>query len=63
MMSYDVIQDSECYTIVIDQIAPADAGTDRSPLQVGDVLFDAPLTNLFTGTRPREEGRSHVETS
>ena len=28
------IKDSECYTILLNQIAPEDAGVDMSPMQV-----------------------------
>ncbi|XP_065192722.1 plastin-2-like [Sycon ciliatum] len=31
------IKDSECYTILLSQIAPADSGVDRSPLQESDL--------------------------
>ena len=32
------IKDSEAYTILLDQIAPEDAGVDLSPMQVCDYM-------------------------
>ncbi|XP_065901853.1 fimbrin-like [Dysidea avara] len=60
------IKDSECYTIVIDQIAPADAGTDRSPLQVQDpekraeaMLRQADKIGCRKFVRPKDVVKGH----
>ncbi len=33
------ISDSECYTILLNQIAPEDSGVDMSPMQVSPSVF------------------------
>ena len=54
------VQDSECYTVLLDQIAPPEAGVDLSPLSVYPLLATSYHTlPLITTILPHFTTASH----
>ena len=49
-----LLQDSECYTILLNQIAPDDSGVDLSPLQVSVTWQSHDLTFPYKEKDPEK---------